>query len=199
MRWRFLRWVLLSLLFFVGAVYFWKLGERRTAEQQAVSDVLTTNRRLADEPTTFGRTSPFQLLSEPGVLGSLPNIVSGDTNRPPRFAHRLTNTTRTIGELARSEQAILLENALLDTAQPITLSIPEHLHAKTDPGSYIVQAKGPLDDAFSQQLQAAGATNSSDMPTTAYLVQISHAGAQAMTALPQTTTVLASEPSCKIQ
>src|SRR6267142_3488055 len=38
-----------------------------------------------------------------GVLGSLPNMVSADTNRPSRFAHRLSRSEeRRVGKECRS-------------------------------------------------------------------------------------------------
>jgi len=59
--------------------------------------------------------------------------------------------------LARKENAILLENALLDTEAPLNLEIPKALRAEGDPGSYIVQSKGPLDDGFRAELSRAPA------------------------------------------
>src|SRR5580765_7220636 len=126
MRRRPLFWLTISVLCFIGAMYFWRLGNRWALEEKTAPPRNTTNRAsaagVAAGRVAGGRTAPFHLLSEPGVLGSLPNLVSSPTNLPSRFANRLSNTPRPIGELVRSESALLLENALLDTALPISLS-----------------------------------------------------------------------------
>ena len=67
--------------------------------------------------------------------------------------------------------AILLENALIDTASPLNLSIPKNLQSQGDPGAYIVQARGPIDTAFRAMLAAAGAEIVSYIPNDAYLVR----------------------------
>ena len=84
--------------------------------------------------------------------------------------------------MQRSDTAILLENALLDTAQPATLAIPDHLRAQGDPGSYVVQARGPIDAGFRSLLKAAGASVVSYIPNNAYLVRASGAVAQQLQA-----------------
>src|SRR5712671_1817499 len=65
-----------------------------------------------------------------------------------RFPNRLTNTTRSLNELKGRDTAILLQNAFYDTEAPVSVAIPGNLKATEDPGSYIVQSKGPLTDAF---------------------------------------------------
>src|SRR6185437_6148191 len=47
-----------------------------------------------------------------------------------RLAFRLTNTTKTLGELADVPHAILLQNALLDTDLKLALNIPKQLSAE---------------------------------------------------------------------
>src|SRR5437588_9369368 len=153
MRWRPLTWLLLSMLFFVGAAFFWRLGEKWAAEAEA------QQHRKEAQPQTpaahSGRhsnlTQPIQLLSSAATLNSVPKPATttavASTNAGGRFPYRLSNTTKTSTELGRSDHSLLLENALLDTAQPIALSIPEQLRSKGDPGSYIVQAKEAINGA----------------------------------------------------
>ena len=80
---------------------------------------------------------PFRLLSEGGTLnippatGSVTNQASRNTNL---FALRLTNSATPLKELMRSDTAIILENALLDTTRPTTLPIPDQLRSPGDPG-----------------------------------------------------------------
>ena len=68
--------------------------------------------------------------------------------------------------------AILLENALIDTGAKLDLAIPKNLQSHGDPGAYIVQAAGPVDNAFRAKLAAAGAQFVAYIPNNAYLVQL---------------------------
>ncbi len=146
-------------------------------------------------------TPAIPLLSQAGALnsppdaGSLTNHASRITNH---FAVRLSNTTAPIGQLQRNEHALLMENALLDTTRPLP-TIPAHLRAQGDPGSYLVQARGPIDNAFRSMLQAAGATVVAYIPNNAYLVRASGAVAQELGAAPQTQAVLPYEPYYKLK
>ncbi|MGA2659836.1 MAG: hypothetical protein ABSH34_20220, partial [Verrucomicrobiota bacterium] len=120
----------------------------------------------------------------------------GSTSQGP--CH-LTNTTQPLGRLMRNPRAILLENALLDTAQPVDLPIPASLRAQGDPGAWVVQAKGPLNDAFRALLKRAGASIVSYIPNNACLVRASQAVAQQLEAAPATAAVLAYEPYYKLK
>jgi subtilisin-like proprotein convertase family protein len=104
-----------------------------------------------------------------------------------------------LGQLVRSRTAILLENALLDTAQPLALAIPGHLRAQGDPGAYVVQSRAPLDEAFRARLQAAGAVIVAYIPNQAYLVRASEAAAQQLQADPGMQAVLPYEPYFKLK
>jgi subtilisin-like proprotein convertase family protein len=119
--------------------------------------------------------------------------------KPNRFEHRLSNTTASVDELARRENSIVLANALLDTAKPISLNIPEHLRSNGDPGSYIVQSKGPVDARFREALAASGAAIISYIPNNAFLVRASKEAAEQLAAMPTTQTVLPYEPYYKLQ
>jgi subtilisin-like proprotein convertase family protein len=101
--------------------------------------------------------------------------------------------------LLRNPRAILLENALLDTAQPADLPIPASLRAQGDPGAWVVQAKGPLNNAFRALLKQAGASIVSYIPNNAYLVRASEAVARQLEIAPATQAVLAYEPYYKLK
>ena len=66
-------------------------------------------------------------------VSTAPNILAAAStngatlgqNKP--FAFRLSNTTKTIGQLTGDRHAILLENALIDTSLPLNLIHPEKL------------------------------------------------------------------------
>ena len=101
--------------------------------------------------------------------------------------------------MLRSDQAVLLENALLDTTRPAALPIPDHLRAQGDPGRYLVQSRGPIDNAFRSLLHAAGATIVSYIPNNAFLVRASAGAAQQLQAAPLTQVVLPYEPYYKLK
>ncbi len=77
--------------------------------------------------------------------------------------------------------------------------MPGQLRPQGDPGAYIVQARGPIDNAFRAMLAAAGAQIVSYIPNDAYLVRLDQGGADALAANPLTQAVLAYEPYYKIQ
>ena len=116
-----------------------------------------------------------------------------------RLAFRLTNTTKTIGQLVSNHHAILLENALIETDVKMDLVIPKHLRATGDPGAFIVQARGAVNAAFRAALAGAGGQVVSYIPNNAYLVQLTSAGAAALTGNPLVQAVLPYEPYYKVQ
>lgn len=122
-----------------------------------------------------------------------------DTNSfANRLAFRLANTQKTIGQLQRDPHAILLENAFIDTGVSLNLNLPSHLQSSGDPGAYIVQANGKIDNAFRAALVAAGAQIVSYIPNNAYLVRLNAGSAQTLTSSPLVQTVLPYEPYYKI-
>src|SRR5215831_9420604 len=135
-------WFLLATLLFVVAVGFWvwrgRWGERPREPREVTESSTATDSSTARgdaRPTTSPQ--PIAFLNQPGLLNSpaaiVPAAQHSQTNS--RFAHRLSNTRESVGQLARKENAILLENALLDTQAPLNLEIPRALRAEGDPGS----------------------------------------------------------------
>jgi len=196
-------WLLVSVACFCGAAYFWRLGDRWAAEKESRPASQKTNQTLVPMPaaksTSRAEVVPIRLLSQPGTLNYHPPIFAGRTNEESRLGYRLSNTTRPFRELMRHDSAILLQNALIDTAQSNGVPIPDFLRASGDPGSYIVQSRGPLDNAFRSSLKSAGATIVSYIPNNAYLVRASEASAQQLKANPQTQTVVPYEPYYKLK
>jgi subtilisin family serine protease/subtilisin-like proprotein convertase family protein len=129
-------------------------------------------------------------------VGHLRSEVANATNP---FPHRLSNTGRSIAELVRREEALILRNALLDSAAPLGLPIPPHLKAGDDVGRYIVQARGLVTDAFRKRLGQIGASIVSYVPNNAYLVQVSAEGARQLMAAPETQAVVPWEPYFKLE
>jgi subtilisin-like proprotein convertase family protein len=201
MRWRSWIWFVVSVACFCGAFYFWRLGDRWAAEKEARSVGSQTNLNVVPATKSPGHTEilPLKLLSRPGNLNYHPTAVATSTNRPSPTAYRLSNTSRPLRELMRSETAILLQNALIETAVSNRVPIPDFLRVKGDPGSYIVQSRGPLDNNFRSALKSAGATIVEYIPNNAYLVRASEASAQQLQANPQTQAVLPYEPYYKLK
>jgi subtilisin-like proprotein convertase family protein len=125
--------------------------------------------------------------------------VSPSTEVPGRLALRLSNTPSPLDTLLRSPTAILLENALLDTAKPLVLPIPDHLRAQTDPGAYVVQSRAPIGTDFRARLQAAGARIVAYIPNQACLVRASRAAAELLRAEAEIQAVQPYEPYFKLK
>jgi subtilisin-like proprotein convertase family protein len=193
-------------MFFAGAFYFWRLGDKWAARRVTSPITHHASRITPPPPITHHASritppSPIPLLSGAGTLNvppSQPFATQPATRNTNRFALRLSNTSTPLRQLQRSGQAILLENALLDTTRPAP-AIPDQLRAQGDPGSYLVQARGPIDNAFRSLLQAAGAAIVSYIPNNAYLVRASAAVADQLRADPQTQAVLPYEPYYKLK
>ncbi len=162
MKRRSWKWLLLCLLCGAGAWFFWHHG-RSLARREIVPPSATTARATPAAPA----------VSRPGVINTNAtqiSLVEWNTNK---FAGRLSNTTKPLDELLHDDRAILLENALIDTHQPHDFVFPKNLQSQGDPGTYIVQARGPIDNAFRALLAQAGATVVSYIPNDAYLVRAS--------------------------
>src|SRR5216683_125888 len=123
MRWRRLMWLLVSVVV-VALVWRWGHG-----------GLVTLTRFQQPTPQAPVRSArALQVPNSAALIGQKPITLR-------RLAFRLSNTRRTLDELLRSDRAILLENALLDTGEPVELVFPEEFRRKEEPGSYIVQAR----------------------------------------------------------
>jgi hypothetical protein len=183
MKRRFL--MFLGLLAIVVACLFWLYGGARLAKKSATPASLTA-------AGTAAAVHPLATVA----AKTAPGLLTG-TNR---LAFRLTNTSKSLVQLLQDPHAILLQNALIDTAYPLSLlNIPENLKAKGDPGAYIVQAHGVITPAFRSVLQGAGARVVSYIPNNAYLVKISAANAGLLRANNLVQAVLPYQPYYKIQ
>jgi subtilisin-like proprotein convertase family protein len=200
MRWRPIAWLCLSVLCFLAALYFWHLGDQWAARK--ISTQAVTNPQIHQSTNPTSSRPPAPPLVSPAQGGNL-NVPSGSTpltNQVSRFTGlRLSNTSASLAELQRSPTAILLENALVDTAQKANLAIPDHLRAKGDPGTYIVQASGPIDNSFRTVLRNAGASVVSYIPNNAYLVRASSAIADQLATGPRVQLVFPYEPYFKLK
>ena len=193
-------WFLICLLCLAGAYYFWQVGEaRRLAHKPtqpvAVKPLSSHPAKVALHTVKPGSTAPLMRSLLQATNNAPTNTVNIVTNR---FANRLANTGESLDQLESDSHAILLENALIDTRSPLPV-IPHNLQAQRDPGTYIVQSRGPLDDAFRALLAQAGATIISYIPNNAYLVRASASEAGQLLGNPRTQAVLPYEPYYKLK
>lgn len=198
-------WSLISLLLFLTAIFFWFKGnELRDRDRRAAA------LRQGSVPHKSSRSRPavFPLLTQLGAAAPAnstasapaptPGVPAASTAAPTRPALRLSNTDKSISELARSDSAILLRNAFIDTASRQSLAVPAKLRAGAEPGSYIVQARGAPTRAFRAQLAAFGAEIVSYIPNNAFLVRVSASGAGALGGSSLVAAVLPYEPYYKL-
>src|SRR6185437_8308176 len=174
-RWRPIAWAAVSVACFIGAVYFWRLGDKWQAQKPVpVAPAASNAPNPQINPTTQNLRTEYKWVKHASTA-PIAELNPAKTNSPVvkrtnGFPYRLSNTTKTLGELQRDGHAILLENALIDSRSSTALSIPDSLKSHGDPGSYIVQANGPMNEFLSHQITAAGATIVSYIPNNAYLV-----------------------------
>jgi subtilisin-like proprotein convertase family protein len=183
-------WILLCLLCLAGAWLFWPSGHRRAAQGNAAPHPAIVAQKPAVTTTRSASTAPV-------LLGSGAVSTNGAVKTNP-FAYRLSNTKKSIAQLMNNPHAILLENALIDTGSPLNFSIPKNLRSQGDPGAYIVQAGGPINNTFRATLAAAGAQIVSYIPNNAYLVTLSAGGAAGLAGKPAVQSVIPYEPRYKI-
>lgn len=190
-------WSAISLLAFVGGILFWLEGDRRQSLQPPLPPP-APGADATQRVTQATSPAPVRLLTR---ADTLPAAASTAPDAPVHYADavfplRLRNTPASIDALSRSETALLLRNALLDTASPVPLPVPDLLRASPEPGAYLVQAHGPLTPAFRARIAAQGGRVVSYIPNNAYLVRISASGAAALSA--DARAVLPFEPYFKL-
>lgn len=193
-------WFLISLLLLVAAALCWWQGERLRLREQPRDGA--TNSTAT--PTVWERFTrlPYVLTGRTAPRGSVataakpPELLS--LSRDPRLPFRLRNSDKKEAELFRSETAVLLRNALVETTAPLDLRIPEHLRATEEPGSWLVQARGTIDQKFRDVLRGAGAEIVSYVPNNTYLVRGSANLAQQLRVSPRVQSVLPFEPYYKL-
>jgi len=181
-------WILSSLLLLAGAWLFWPHAKRVAVKKF--------------EPPfagAFHSSSTAPQIFFPKTVSTNSARTVAAAAKTNQFPYRLSNTTKSIGELVNDRRAILLENALIDTGAKLDFSIPKNLQAQGDPGAYIVQSRGTIGAAFRAMLAAAGAQIVSYIPNNAYLVRSSAGGAGALAANPLAQSVIPYEPYYKVQ
>ncbi len=201
-RWRPIAWLVVSVACFIAAIYFWRLGDKWQAQKPVAPTAIAASNAPSTQATATNR--PIKMVSSSVKSASTAPVAQVNplaTNSPVYkktngFPYRLSNTTKTIGQLSRDNHALLLENALIDSGSSTALTIPDSLQSHDDPGAYIVQARSPMNDFLRGQISAAGATIVSYIPNNAYLVT---ATASEVSMLSQNFNVRPWEPYFKVK
>src|SRR2546428_11946225 len=106
--------VVLCLLCLAGAALLWRLshwrGTGKNSDRQENQANINHNPSSGPRPLLVAQIGPGQTPT-PQLLGT------GPLNTNAHFWYRLTNTDKTVDQLARTEHAILLRNALIDTSR----------------------------------------------------------------------------------
>jgi len=192
-------WFVAGLLLLLGAALLLREGERRRAREQAAGTntappAVSLWERFTRLPSALTGRRPAAQPAAPVASTAQVKALSDD----PHLPFRVRNTAKPDAELFRSDTAVLLRNALVETREPVRLNIPPHLRAQGDPGSWLVQARGSIDGKFREVLSGAGAEIVSYVPNNTYLVRASAAVAQQLRVAPRVHSVLPFEPFYKL-
>lgn len=212
-------WLVICVLSLVGAAVFWRLGEQRLSRRQTSGPTTPTGQSAASPavvspatatatapaPTPTPTATPVPSVPPAAQAGGSEAAVADPTGTNGaaaglnRASLRLRNTQRSFDELARDDRAVLLRNALIDTAAGTDLPIPDHLRAGAEAGSYIVLAKGAVSQKFRDTITAAGGSVVSYLPKNAFLVAASAAQSERLSRSAGVDVVIPFEPYFKLE
>src|SRR4051812_23433110 len=110
-------WVVVGLLCCIGVTSLWWFCRRHGSRYHQGAGLVDETTNPARAATQQGKKHTPLLVAQ--FAGQTPNsapvaVAQPNTNSP--FWYRLSNTEKTVDQLGRSEQAILLRNALIDTS-----------------------------------------------------------------------------------
>src|SRR5262245_55276137 len=125
MHFRTRTWFMISVLCFLGALIFWQLGERKAARDRSARERAAglTNSTPAGPG---GGGGPGTGAAPTNAAAAAPTNTAA-VQKTNAFPYRLSNTTKTVNELIRSDNALLLYNAHIDSSARVDLPIPAHL------------------------------------------------------------------------
>ncbi len=170
-------WTCLSVAAFTAGILLWMEGNRRrdrTLPPPPSPATTQSVQRVNGLPA-----SPVRLLTR---AEDLRRQLEAARHADPDLPHRLRNTDRPLAALTRSDHAILLANALVDTASAEPLRVPDGWQAGPEPGAYVVQPRTADPRAFDAEVRAAGGRVVAYIPNRAWLVRIAPAGAARLAA-----------------
>lgn len=190
-------WCVLSVLLFAAAGACWWLGNvRRDAQIQPGPVPVATN----THPSSTAQPGKTALLTTKQSLAT--TAATNGTSRTATAGKkgvRVSNTALRMKDLMRSDTALLLRNALLDTTASMEGVVPEEWRSKGNPGAYIVQSRGAIGDEFRACIDAASAYIISYLPNNAYLVKADEVAARQLSEYTAVAAVLPYEPYYKVE
>ena len=190
-------WFALSLLLVAGTILVGIKGRR--GDQDQPDRQARAAAAVQSEPA--GPQAPAEHLSP---LLTTPSVLAAHLGQPlpaantNRARYQLSNVPQPIDLLQKSDSAVLMRNALIDTREPIDLAIPENLRAGENPGAYIVQSLGASTAAFQDMVRASGAKIVAYIPNNAFLVTAEKSVADALQRRSGVQAVLPYEPYYKV-
>ncbi|HXT42102.1 MAG TPA: hypothetical protein VN887_18990, partial [Candidatus Angelobacter sp.] len=124
-------WYWLGAFCLVAALWFWfgsgKGGAKREArgagremQQSGTAQGAKVQRPAASTTNAGPGGGPAATTTTNAMAASAPKPAAGPQGR---FPFRLTNTDQPLSKLGRSDSAILLDNAFIDTASPTPLAV----------------------------------------------------------------------------
>ena len=174
-------WIVVVLLCVAGAWFAQRRGSRSSTAPAVQADV---------------STGAAQISPSPVAANAIPTRAQL-TARLEKL--RLSNTAEPHKTLIHRDSAVLLENARWDATLPLALNIPSHLKTQDNPGTYIVKARGHIDEAFLALLRRAGLTLAFYVPNDAWVVRGTEAQIAAVTGQRNVQAVIPWEPYFKLR
>ena len=144
-----------------------------TVPSQEDAQAASSLRSLTHQPSTLltrlDEVSRHATESHPDVVAPFLESLPEDPDHP----HRLRNTSTRLNVLSRLDEAILLNNALLDTRSKRKLGIPEHLQAPARTHAFLVQTETDFDRVITAEImEAFGLVKVSYIPNQTWLVRL---------------------------
>src|SRR6185503_12203057 len=118
MRWRPLFWILVSVACFVGAAYFWRLGNEQAAREKAARDSGAAPASPSPRAASADQQKDTPASTAPVLL---PLASTAFTNAAPEprdrmTKYRLSNAAMPVKQWVHNERAVLLANAFIDAS-----------------------------------------------------------------------------------
>ena len=159
------------------------------------SDLRTLGGQPSSLLTRLDATSKHATQIHPEAVAAFLEPLPEDLNHP----HRLRNTSTRLDVLSRLDEAILLNNALLDTRSSRRLAIPSHLQAPTRTHAFLVHTDEDFDQLFKPEVLAdLQMTKVAYIPNQTWLVRIHPDNVEILRSMAGVTTVLPYAPYFKI-
>ncbi|MBT5706523.1 MAG: S8 family serine peptidase, partial [Verrucomicrobia bacterium] len=204
-------WFLISLMLLALGAFFWLWGDRIRAQRNAPAiqpDIVFTNGQVnfpnLGKPkyhlvTQIQEKTLKSAFSSPVPTSPVQTSSQAVVAADPRFPYRLRNTVKTVGDLSKTETAILLNNATIDSSSEVPIWVPDHLRASEKTESYLLQSVGPFDQVFDEaSLKHLGITKVAYIPHNTWIVRMTPEMSQRIKGFRGTQAVLPFDPYFKL-